>query len=35
MPFDENASGVYTIAATPFHPDGRLDTASVDRLTDF
>ena len=35
MPFDEHASGVYTIAATPFHPDGRLDTASVDRLTDF
>src|SRR5688500_11066220 len=35
MPFDEKASGVYVIAATPFHPDGRLDTASVDRLTDF
>jgi 4-hydroxy-tetrahydrodipicolinate synthase len=35
MPFDEHASGVYTIAATPFHPDGRLDTASIDSLTDF
>lgn len=35
MPFDENASGVYTIAATPFHPDGRLDTASIDSLTEF
>ena len=33
--FNERASGVYTIAATPFHPDGRVDTASVDRLTDF
>lgn len=29
------ASGVYAIAATPFHPDGRLDLTSVDRLTDF
>jgi 4-hydroxy-tetrahydrodipicolinate synthase len=35
MPFDEHASGVYTIAATPFHPDGRLDIASIDGLTDF
>jgi 4-hydroxy-tetrahydrodipicolinate synthase len=35
MSFDEHASGVYTIAATPFHPDGRLDTASIDRVTDF
>ncbi|HEX2824905.1 MAG TPA: dihydrodipicolinate synthase family protein [Burkholderiales bacterium] len=35
MPFDEHASGVYTIAATPFHADGRLDLESVDRLTDF
>ena len=35
MTFDERAAGVYSIAATPFHPDGRLDTASVDRLTDF
>ncbi len=35
MPFDEHASGVYTIAATPFHPDGRLDTESIDSLTNF
>lgn len=28
-------NGVYAIAATPFHPDGALDTDSVDRLTDF
>ena len=31
----ERASGVYTIAATPFREDGALDTASVDSLTDF
>ena len=35
MPFNEQASGVYVIAATPFHPDGRLDTSSIDRVTDF
>ncbi len=35
MALDETAQGVYAIAATPFHPDGRLDTQSVDRLTDF
>jgi len=35
MTFDHTAKGVYAIAATPFHPDGRLDTASVDSLTDF
>ena len=35
MAFNEQASGVYTIAATPFHPDGRIDTSSIDRLTDF
>ena len=29
------ASGLYTIAATPFRDDGALDTASVDSLTDF
>jgi 4-hydroxy-tetrahydrodipicolinate synthase len=32
---DPTASGVYTIAATPFHPDGRLDLPSLERLTDF
>jgi len=35
MTFNEQAGGVYAIAATPFYPDGRLDHASVDRLTDF
>ena len=35
MPLDHHAAGVYPIAATPFHPDGRVDPASVDRLTDF
>src|ERR1700738_5256287 len=32
---DHTANGVYAIAATPFLPDGAVDTASVDRLTDF
>ena len=32
---DATASGVYAIAATPFHPDGRLDLESLERLTDF
>jgi 4-hydroxy-tetrahydrodipicolinate synthase len=32
---DHTAGGVYAIAATPFHADGRLDLASLDRLTDF
>lgn len=35
MTFSAQAAGVYVIAATPFHPDGRIDTASIDRLTDF
>ncbi|MGH8664519.1 MAG: dihydrodipicolinate synthase family protein, partial [Burkholderiales bacterium] len=35
MPFTTNASGVYVIAATPFHSDGRIDHDSADRLTDF
>jgi 4-hydroxy-tetrahydrodipicolinate synthase len=30
-----DARGVYVIAPTPFHPDGRIDDASVDRMTDF
>jgi len=29
------ASGVYAIAPTPFHDDGRVDDASVDRIIDF
>ena len=28
-------AGVCAIAPTPFHPDGRIDAASLDRLTDF
>ena len=30
-----DARGVYPIAPTPFFPDGAIDTASIDRLTDF
>ncbi|MDJ1157009.1 dihydrodipicolinate synthase family protein [Chelatococcus sp. SYSU_G07232] len=30
-----NARGVYVIAPTPFHEDGRIDEASIDRMTDF
>lgn len=32
---DATAEGVYAIAPTPFHPEGRIDAASVDRMTDF
>ncbi|BAT61458.1 L-2-keto-3-deoxyarabonate dehydratase [Variibacter gotjawalensis] len=32
---EPNASGVYVIAATPFHDDGAIDTASIDRMVDF
>ncbi|MCK8784098.1 dihydrodipicolinate synthase family protein [Roseomonas sp. NAR14] len=35
MALDETAHGVYVIAPTPFHPDGRVDEASTDRMTDF
>ena len=35
MAFDCDAHGVYPIAPTPFHDDGRIDEDSVDRLTDF
>ncbi|MBP7000718.1 dihydrodipicolinate synthase family protein [Amaricoccus sp.] len=35
MSFGVDTKGVYPIAATPFHPDGRLDLDGVDRLTDF
>ena len=31
----ERASGVFTIAVTPFLPDGALDLNSLDRVTDF
>jgi 4-hydroxy-tetrahydrodipicolinate synthase len=32
---DESAQGVFAIAPTPFHPDGGLDEASIDRMVDF
>ena len=32
---DHTAKGVYSIAVTPFTPDGVVDTASIDRMTDF
>ncbi len=32
---DASASGVYAIAPTPFHDDGRIDERSIDRMTDF
>jgi 4-hydroxy-tetrahydrodipicolinate synthase len=32
---DETARGVFTIAVTPFRPDGALDLDSVDRMVDF
>src|ERR1700682_5463245 len=35
MKLDSNAKGVYVIAPTPFHPDGRIDESSIDRMTDF
>lgn len=35
MPLDASARGVYPIAPTPFHPDGRIDFDSIDRLTEF
>ncbi|WP_018318976.1 dihydrodipicolinate synthase family protein [Bradyrhizobium sp. WSM2793] len=35
MKLETSASGVYPIAPTPFHEDGRIDFASIDRLSDF
>ena len=32
---NETARGVFTIAATPFLPNGALDEESLDRMTDF
>ena len=32
---DATATGVFPIAPTPFHPDGRVDEVSTDRMTDF
>lgn len=33
--FDASAKGVYVIAPTPFHDDGRVDGASTERMTEF
>lgn len=35
MNIDERSAGVFAIAPTPFQPDGALDFASIDRMTDF
>ena len=35
MPLTHEATGTFAIAPTPFHEDGRIDEASIDRLTDF
>lgn len=35
MLLDNKAAGVYAIAPTPFHDDGAIDWASMDRMVDF
>ena len=35
MKLTPQAAGTFAIAPTPFHEDGRVDEASIDRLTDF
>jgi 4-hydroxy-tetrahydrodipicolinate synthase len=35
MRLTSEARGVYVIAPTPFHPDGKIDEPSIDRMTDF
>ncbi len=35
MVLTSDAAGVFPIAPTPFHDDGRIDEASIDRMTDF
>lgn len=35
MTLSRETTGVYAIAPTPFHPDGRVDVDSLDRLVDF
>ncbi|MCK1716909.1 dihydrodipicolinate synthase family protein [Bradyrhizobium sp. 141] len=35
MKLEVSAKGVYPIAPTPFHEDGRIDFNSIDRLSDF
>lgn len=35
MPLTSDISGVVPIAPTPFHPDGRIDETSLDRMVDY
>jgi 4-hydroxy-tetrahydrodipicolinate synthase len=35
MKISPATSGVFAIAPTPFHDDGRIDEASIDKMTDF
>jgi 4-hydroxy-tetrahydrodipicolinate synthase len=35
VPLTSSIKGVIPIAPTPFHPDGRVDDVSLDRMTDF
>ena len=35
MKISPSTSGTFAIAPTPFHEDGRIDAASIDRMTDF
>jgi 4-hydroxy-tetrahydrodipicolinate synthase len=35
MKLNESAQGVFAIAPTPFHANGGIDEASIDRMTDF
>ncbi len=35
MVLTSDAAGVFPIAPTPFHEDGRIDEASIDKMTDF
>jgi 4-hydroxy-tetrahydrodipicolinate synthase len=35
MPLSLKSTGVFAIAPTPFHPDGRIDERSIDTMTDF
>jgi 4-hydroxy-tetrahydrodipicolinate synthase len=35
MKLSDRETGVYAIAPTPFLPDGQIDKASIDRMTDF
>ena len=35
MKLTHEVHGVFAIAPTPFHADGRIDETSIDRMTDF